>query len=239
MKRMFLPQKGRINKGEYALLVRRCGFGVPDVERALWSASDSLTMIVEESLHPFQRSGSSEPTYRDMHFHALPWPLEELESLGEQQVEMGVTLSYFVEPNPSRRSVRSRYRYASHGLRFDVRRPAESEQDFRARLNRLASDAEGGSGDAPLDAHWYLGTENRARGSIHSDIWCGSAAELASRGLIGVYPTTGWWKTRHRLGRYDSAARYALIVSIHAPEVEIDLYEAVENRIAAATQIVI
>lgn len=64
-----------------------------------------------------------------------------------------------------------------------------------------------------------------------------NAADLASRGTIGVYPTLGWWKTRYRLERYGKAARYALIVSIHAPETDIDLYAAIENRIETATRI--
>ena len=38
---------------------------------------------------------------------------------------MRVTLSYFIEPNPSQRG-NSRYRYQSHGLRFDVKRPTET-----------------------------------------------------------------------------------------------------------------
>ena len=46
-----------------------------------------------------------------------------LEELGENDVRMRVTLSYFVEPNPPRRGYVARHQYASHGLRFSVRRP--------------------------------------------------------------------------------------------------------------------
>ncbi len=49
---------------------------------------------------------------------------------------MRVTLSYFIEPNPSERGFSARYRYESHGLRYDVKRPAESGADFRARIKR-------------------------------------------------------------------------------------------------------
>src|SRR3712207_7795828 len=34
----------------------------------------------------------------------------------------------------------------------------------------------------------------RSAGSIHADIWEGTAADLANRGAIAVYPVTGWWK---------------------------------------------
>ena len=107
---------------------------------------------------------------------------------------MRVTLSYFVEPNPSNRGFRSRYRYESHGLRFDVKRPSESEYDFRVRINSAALNEEKGSrtggGDDP---HWLIGEHNRHKGALHSDIWKGSAADLASRGILAVFPSLGWW----------------------------------------------
>ena len=57
MRRLFIPDI-HSSKNDYASLVRHCGFGVPDLDRALWSISNSLTMIVEAQLHPFQREGS-------------------------------------------------------------------------------------------------------------------------------------------------------------------------------------
>ena len=169
---------------------------------------------------------------RDMNLHQLPWPLAELEALGAAPVEMRVTLSYFVEPNPSERGFRSRYRYESHGLRFDVKRPQESMDDFRARINAAARNEEDGTRMSGDDSNWLIGKQNRHKGSIHSDIWRGSAADLASRGVIAVYPALGWWKTRKRLEGYNKSARYSLIVSIRAPEVDVDLYASITNQIA-------
>ncbi|RJQ77319.1 MAG: hypothetical protein C4519_13700 [Desulfobacteraceae bacterium] len=231
MRQMFLPLRGPVSKSDYERLIRHCGFGVPDLNRALWSVSNSLTMVVEADLHPFGREGSNEPTLRDMNLHRLPWPLTELEALGDTEVEMRVTLSYFIEPNPSERGVRSRYRYESHGLRFDVKRPLESDGGFRARINAAARDEEEGTRGGGDDLGWLIGTQKRHKGSLHSDIWRGSAADLASRGVLAVYPALGWWKTRPRLERYERAARYALIASIRAPEVDVDLYTAVANQI--------
>ena len=94
------PTTGAATKRDYEGLVRRCGFGVPDLDRALWSVANSLTMVVEERLHPFKREGSKLPTLRDMHLYNLPWPREALESLGETPVEMRVTLSYFHRAQP-------------------------------------------------------------------------------------------------------------------------------------------
>ena len=233
MKRMHLPSTPNPSKADYHDLLRRCGFGVPDLSRALWSVSNSLTMVVQESLHPFQKEPRKQPAPRDMHLHNLPWPAEVLESLGETHVEMRVTLSYFIEPNPSQRGMRSRYRYESHGLRFDVKRPLETVDEFRGRINAAARDEEEGAVANARDSAWLIGIQSRHRGSLHGDIWRGSAADLASRGHIAVYPAIGWWRTRPTLERYDRAARYALIVSIKAPEVEIDLYNEVSNQIGA------
>ena len=237
MRRASLPATGKTAKADYECLLRRCGFGVPDLERALWSVENSLTMVVEEHLHPFRREGSKQPQLRDMQLHNLPWPHEALEALGETRVEMRVTLSYFIEPNPSRRGVRSRYRYESHGLLFDVKRPQESVVEFRTRINAAAMDEEKGlAGGRGSDSGWLIGKQLRHRGSLHGDIWIGSAADLASRGCLAVYPSVGWWKTRQALERYDRAARYALVVSIKAPEIDVDLRTEVANRIGVPVE---
>ena len=238
MRRVSLPATGAATKTDYRRLVQRCGFGVPDLDRALWSVDNSLTMVIEERLHPFQREGSKLPTLRDMHLYNLPWPREELEGLGDTQVEMRVTLSYFIEPNPSRRGVRSRYRYESHGLRFDVKRPLETVDEFRSRINVAARDEEEGTPRAQgSDPEWLIGKQTRHRGSLHADIWRGSAADLASRGSLAVYPAVGWWQTRQALERYDQTARYALVVSIKAPEVDVDLRTEVANQIGVPVEI--
>ena len=237
MRRQFLSNPSNPNKGDVVNLVRHCGFGQPDLERALWSVENSLTLVCEDSLHPFARVGNNAPTLRDMNLHRLPWPLPELEALGETEVEMRVTVSYFIEPNPSARG-RSRYRYESHGLRFDVKRPHESDDEFRQRINLAARDAEeGSSASSGKDPGWLLGTNNRHRGSLHSDIWRGPAADLASRSMLGVFPVGGWWKTRPKLERYDQRANYSLLVSIRAPEVDVDLYTAIKNRIKIAAEV--
>jgi len=231
MKRMFLPTRGVPTKAQTTELVRHCGFGEPSLDRAMWSADNSLTMICEEFLFPFKCEKGKQPQLRDMNLHRLPWPLAELEALGETQVEMRVTLSYFIEPNPSARGVASRYRYESHGLRFEVKRPLESEEAFRARINAAARDDDNHVNTNDSDSNWMIGKKSRHKGSLHADIWKGSAAELASRGIIAVYPSLGWWKTRPALERYNQQIRYSLIVSINAPEVNVDLYSPIANQV--------
>ena len=237
MRQTFLPNDRQPSKNDYVRLVRHCGFGAPDLARAMRSASNSLTMIIEEQIRPFMREGSNQPKLRDMHLHRLPWPLDALEALGEETVEMRVTLSYFIEPNPSNRGVTSRYRYESHGLRFDVKRPREGEREFRARINAAARDEEEGTRIRTDDPQWLIGTQNRHKGSLHSDIWRGTAAELASRGLIAIYPALGWWKTRTALERYEKQARYSLVVSIDAAELDVDLYTPIANQVGVVIEV--
>lgn len=237
MREVFLPANQPPSKADYVRLIRHCGFGVPDLDRAMRSASNSLAMIVQERIHPFTREEGDQPKTREMHLHRLPWPLDELEALGDEIVEMRVTLSYFIEPNPSARGVKSRYRYESHGLRFDVKRAVESEDDFRARVNAAARDEEEGTRSKTDDPNWVVGTQNRHKGSLHSDVWRGRAADLASRGVLAVYPALGWWRTRPALQRYNKVARYALIVSIDARELDVDLYTPIANQIGVAVEI--
>lgn len=210
--------------------VRCVGFGVPDIDRALWSASNSLALIVEDRLQPFEKTTQGIKT-RDMHLHDLPWPRTSLEALGNEDVELVVTLSYFIEPNPSSRNVPGRYSYASHQLRFDVKRPLESEDGFRKRKNREARAVETGTTTGPGDSGWLLGPQFRHKGSVHKDVWRGTAVELAERGQIAVYPAMGWWRTRTGLRCYDRAARYALVVSISVPNVDVDIYNDVATQI--------
>lgn len=123
-------------------LVRRYGYGVPDVERALLSTRNDLTLIVQDELQPFQREGTAAAKTRDMKLHRLPWPKDELAAAGDAQVELRVLLSYFVERNPGERSWTRRHRYAWR-LRFRVKHATESVDEFRARINQAAREEEG------------------------------------------------------------------------------------------------
>jgi hypothetical protein len=212
------------------LLLRRYGYGMPDLGRASWSASNVLTLVAQDALVPFQKRGGRIAT-RDMNLHALPWPRAELLGLGSVQVELRVTLSYFVEPNPARRGWKYRHRYASHALRFAIRAPAESLDEFRARVSKDAQDEEHGA-TVPDDPGWMIGPTHRNKGSVHSDRWRGTAADLAERGHLAIYPVGGWWRERPHLERWRRRVRYALIVTIETPEIEVDIYTPVANQIA-------
>ena len=222
--------------------LRVYGWGVPHLERARRCARGVATMVIQEELQPYRLEGREAKT-NELHLHSLPIPRDVLLELGSTLVRMRVTLSYFVEPNPSRRGWAARYRYASHGLRFDVRRPTETRDQMITRLSR-ASWPEGNrkSGKPPQAAakderDWDLRAQLQTRGSVHSDYWTGTAATLANADLVAVYPVTGWWREQPRLGFAEKRARYSLIVTISTDATDVELYQEVEDEIAIRARV--
>ncbi len=210
--------------------VARFGHGVPNLERALWSLQNDLTLVVEGKIQPFVHDGS-EPKNNEIIYYELPWPTDVLQANPEATVHLRVTLSYFVEPNPARRGFTGRYRYSSHGLRFAVRRPSELKSDFNLRVNALNRD-EAYRPPSETDDGWFLKHNIRSRGSLVSDSWEGTAAELADRATIAIYPVGGWWKTLNRKARAERSTRFSLCVSLMIEDTAIDLYTPIQIAIA-------
>jgi hypothetical protein len=221
-------------KNNRETLLRICGYGVPSLEKALWSARNHLTLIAQDEIQPFD--GNS---MKEMNLHNIPWPADVLRSLGETVVRMRVTLSYFIEPNPARRGWEYKFRYQSHGLRFDVKTSLETQDEFITRLNRERWDEEQGRGSVTSRGDsdkWFLGKQIRSKGSIHSDWWEGTAASLAERSQIAIYPVVGWWRERHSEGHTRKKARYSMIVTIDSPETTVDIYTPVATMISTQIQ---
>jgi hypothetical protein len=215
-----VPQDGSRRSRE--TLARCYGYGAPNIRLALESATNAVTLIVQSSIQPYDND-----RMKDMHFHNLPWPREVLLDLADTDVSLKVTLSYFVEPNPGRRGWKRPHRYASNGLRFDVKGATETLSSFRKRLNKLALEEEEEKPASHSSGDWFLGPRVRNRGSLHSDIWRGTAADLAERGVIGIYPVVGWWRERANLERWKESVRYSLVVSIATPRVDVDIYQPI------------
>lgn len=216
------------------LLLRTCGYGIPDLEKAIQCMNNSVNLIVQCELQPFEKGSMNE-----MHFHKLPWPKEVLRSLGEIPVTLKVTLSYFIEPGPGEVGWKNRYRYPSCGLRFDVINANESPEDFKKRINvkmRGEDRTDKGEGSSGSE-RWYLGSDNRDVGSIHSDFCELNAVELCECNLFAVYPVIGWWRERAHLGKYNNKVRYSMIISLSTPETSIDLYTPIMTEIKNTIEI--
>ncbi len=227
------------NKANCISLARHFGYGVPRLDRALASAQHDLAFVTQTHIQPFKRERKAgkdgrmilgDPTFNDVHYYALPWPRQALLDLGEKDVRLKITLSYFVEPNPGETAPVTPARYQSYGLRFALKRPSDNQDIFHQRIN----DLERGKDLLPKaepDPRWTFGSKSIAAGSLHSDVWIGPAAELATRDQIAVYPVGGWWRYRTHLKRYNSNARYGLVISITSDETEVELYTEIANLI--------
>ena len=189
------------NKAELRQFLGRYGYGVPDAERALWSKRNALTLVAEDTIQPYMRS-AKQPKLNQMKTYSLPWPTEVLQALEAENVKMKITLSYFIEPNPSETARNRNSRYASHGLRFAVKMADEDAADFQKRINKLARE-EGEIIQVQADDGWFLGTQLRSKGSLHHDIWTGPASDLARRDRIAVFSVSGWWKDRPHLEKVE------------------------------------
>ncbi len=218
------------------------GYGVPSLERAIASAESATTLVIEDEIQPYTRERNEHEQWKEpgagyMRVHTLPWPDSALETVADCDAELRVTLSYFVEPNPALRSEEDRYTYPSHLLRFWVAKPGESLDEFSRRINKKARVGGGTYSPGGGADEWDL-WEEAVRGSIHSDCWRGSAADLLGRRFIAIVPVTGWWKTFKSQERWDSVAHYSLVVSLECSE-QASLYTEIANEIGVETEIVI
>jgi len=214
--------KGRRN------LLRTCGYGIPILETAIQCMSNSVNLVIEAELQPFTKDRMNE-----MHTHKIPWPREVLESMGSTPTTMRVTLSYFIEPGPGEVGWKEKYRYPSCGLRFDVINQNETKDDFIKRINvkmRGEDKKDKGEGTSGSE-YWYLGSDNRDVGSIHSDFRDQNAVDFCDMNYIAVYPVIGWWRERKHLKRYHDKIRYTLVISISTPEITTDLYTPIVTQI--------
>lgn len=251
MKRLFIGTGAswlsRLPKGEVQNRLRRVGFGVPSLDRAIYSARNDFTLIAESEIQPYAAGASGNAVFNEVHFYDLPWPHALLEEMGDDSATLRVTLSYFIEPNLSGKAATRPETYRSFGLRFVLKKRTESDDDFRRRLSALEDEDEGrvendeededddvvgqsGKPKAPA-SRWLIGPKAVSAGSLHCDIWRGKASELAAHDMIAVRPVTGWWKTHVGQKRFADKGRYALIMSVDANGQPVDLHSEVNAQV--------
>lgn len=218
-------------KGDYGSLFKRYGYGVPDLERARRSASNALTLVVQDTIKPYRKADkpSAQHVHNQMKVFQLPWPVTELRKLVDAPVILRVALSTFIDPNPSEPARGSKFRYASHNLRFKLNRPNESEAAFLARISKAADQPDGPATEE--DDNWTFGRNRRDVGSLHIDELVCPASDLARRNLIAVHPVAGWWKTKTISDPQNHSARFSLIVEIDAGETNAELYAEIQAAI--------
>jgi hypothetical protein len=210
------------NKRNRYDLIRRFGYGVPSFERANASARNHLALIAQADIQPFRSQGGR--NFNECHYYDLPIPASMLEQLENEPVELKVTLSYFIDPNPGLSANVDPQRYQSYGLRFDHQRRNESVARFKARVNAAEPASIPPVAREPADGKWMLGDDSISAGSVHCDVWQGRAIELLQRSMLCVKPVNGWWRKRASTEICNRQARYALVVTLRASNVELDIH---------------
>jgi hypothetical protein len=155
-----------------------------------------------------------------------------LEELENEPIEMKVTLSYFIDPNPGLSANIDPQRYQSHGLRFDHQRRNETFERFKLRVN--PGERHGSRrrpAIEPADSRWLLGEDSISAGSLHCDLWSGHAIDLLNRDSMCVRPVNGWWRNRASTEICNRKSRYALIVTLKAANIDLDIYTPVRTSI--------
>lgn len=213
------------------------GWGVPDESLIQESAANSLTMVIEDEITPFERR-DGRTGLKEMKYFPLPWPGRALARLRNTPVKLSCTLSYFIEPDPLADKRARRDRYASHRLRFRLNQPGDTPNGAQSRLNKLVfADDDEVSIPGSDDGLWAVEWRRTDIGTIHQNVWTGPAHELARRGGICVYPVKGWWADRSS-PEYQRSVPFSLIISIRTDSTEVDLYAEAVTRVPAHAVVV-
>ncbi len=216
-----------------------CGHGVPDGRIASGCARGIATIVIEDAVpnavvqeEPKKiapkrsTTKTTEPKLRrKVKLYRVPLP-ESLLSDEDPDVELRVTLSYFMEPNKFGRRT-----FRGLDLVWDMQGPQESETEFLERINALKR-PKGPDGKRVKVAKkksfdWVIGKQLRSRGTVQSDRWNGKMSALVGDKLIAIVPVLGWWDQRKPLRLQELS--FSLVVSVFGPGV----YAAIKPRIDA------
>ena len=236
--------------GDVLKLLKIVGYGIPNLHKALACKSNYLTFISEQTITPYKLEAGDIKS-NEIHYYEFPWPKEILENLGDANVTLRVTLSYYIEPNPGDRGYTTKYAYQSTALKFSLINSGEDFDNFKIRTNKINQDVlKENLGVPELDSaefdkntgnsRWALGADTVFKGSIHSNYWNGSAAEISACNKLAIFPlASGWWKQLKKQNKYNSQLRYSLIVSIETPENTDDIYTPIATQVTVENLVVV
>ena len=179
-----------------------------------------MALFAQAVIQPFASRGGRR--FNKCHYYTRPTPPGMLETLDNERVGLKLTLSYFIEPNPGLSASVDPQRCQSHGLRFDHQRRRETVTRFEQRVNPAERDGRRPAGEG-ADPNCMLGEDSISAGSLHCDVWTGPAIDLLDRDTLCVKPVNGWWRHRASLDICNRKSRYALIVTLRAPNPDVEI----------------
>lgn len=205
----------RLDETGRQTLLRRIGYGIPDLDRATFNNDYRITLITPSVLE----IGEGEA-----HIFRIPIP-DQLSSVGEDySVLLEITLSYAAVPRRTRRYTKG---YLSSWVDWCCSKIGENSEVFAQRvLETGASIKDDG------DFDWVIGEalnrgmiENfsRKKGTLQKD-WCLiKSHQLSDAFCIAVRGHKGWGSL--------FKAKYSLVVSFEAIDQDIPIYEPIRTMI--------
>lgn len=221
-----------LSKEARQMLLRLCGYGVPQPEKALSANAHCMVFVAEDLFDWTKDDKNSSGRYpAKVSFFSIHLEPDDLFGLPPAtRLRVSVTLAY----NPPVRKTQRR-RYQAVDIRWELKRRDETGEDFQARWMAGAdtTDEEGEGGDEvdlPRPRPWpwelkpALNPGGRVRrGSLIRDWFDVYAHELPHRlELVTLATVAPWRKPPEPLTQ-----RYAVVVSIETLDETIPLYDSV------------
>jgi hypothetical protein len=205
-------------------VLRWIGYGLPSLERATANTSTRVTLITPDAeILPSKQ----------FHLYTVKIPNEIRNAALEARIRIDVTLAYTALP---RRTRARRTGYLETWLDWESSRLLESAEVFSYRMQK------GGKGIGS-NIPWVLHTQTnygeveettRGKGTLQKDWAVIKSYELREEFSIAVRAHLGW---NHR--EEAGSARYCLAVTFEAIDMELPIYERIEeeNRLEIEPQI--
>jgi hypothetical protein len=196
-------------------VLRLIGYGLPSVERATSNSPTRVTLVTADS----QDIGG-----KQMHIYSVDIPEEIRNAASEARVKVEVTLAYTSQP---RRTRARRTGYLETWLDWRSSGRGESLEDFTLRME--------GDGQSTTGLPWTIHQRKdlgqatqtaRDLGSVQKDWAIVPGYDLPETLAIAVRGHLGW---NHR--EEAGIARYCLVVSFEAVDMELPLYAQIAATI--------
>lgn len=202
---------------ERSVLLKKIGYGIPDIERATSNNDFRTTFITHQE---------REICAEECHVYQIPIP-EQLSRPGaDYDVLVEVTLSYSAEP---RRTRRNKSGYLSVWLDWLSNKKGESRESFLTRALKSAGERvqEGSSFGWTLETRSNRGLPDvwRNRGTVQKDWAVVKSNALPEHFCIAVQGHKGWSRDP------ESVARYSMAVTFEILGKEISIYEPLRTAL--------
>ncbi|WP_136513995.1 S8 family peptidase [Geomonas edaphica] len=200
-------------------VIKKIGYGIPDLERATSNSSYRVTLITSGEMHI---------RAREAHIYRVPIPDDLRNIVEDHDLRVDVTLSYAAKPRRTRRHPRN---YLSTWVDWKSSKTGESYDSFK---NRVLKDGVRGVNDGGEEIPWMLRERNdwgniegikRGIGTVQKDWAVLKSNQFPEDFCIGVVGHQGWDKD------IESFAKYSLAVTFESVNEDLEIYDRIQAAI--------